>query len=261
MSTARRLNIGGILSESFRLYAQRAAVLLPILLVPAVAIAAVSIAFYSAIAGFSFQGATMDGKTFLVNMDRLQLTLAGVCVFFCAIVTALAMAASVHTAAGASSLRAAFSSITAKSMQIFWLQCVVYALALRFSPWAGLLLWLGVGFATVVALREDLGPNDAADRAWTISGGHRLPILILQSALTLLPALVLAAIGFTFLLPVSPLGFDSVPPVVRAAISWILLALVLAPVQFTFVVLTAIYRQLTPAQPVLHARAASNVRS
>jgi sterol desaturase/sphingolipid hydroxylase (fatty acid hydroxylase superfamily) len=176
------------------------------------------------------------------------------------ITLALCCAASIHAAAGARSFGEAFGRIRSGPMQIFWLQCVIYALALKFSPVAGLVLFFLIAFVVPVGLCEDLGPNAAADRAWVLSSGYRIRILVVEVGAILVSLALMVVIGTLFLQANSPFVF--LAPLFRAAISWILMAFLIAPFQFLFVSLTRLHQALIAgSEPVLHARAASNVKS
>lgn len=252
-----RVKFTTVLADSARLYFSNAGILPKILLIASVATAAIFLGVMTALVGFSVEGTNLDPKVFRGTLTGQQWTIGAAGLVAIMIVNSLGFAASVHAAAGARSIGEAFSRIRSGPMQIFWLQCVIYALALRYSPLAAPLLFLLIGFAVPVALLEDLGPNVAADRAWALSEGHRGRILLLEIGLIVSSFALMGAVEWAFLRATSPFIFT--PPVVRAAISWILMAFLIAPFQFLFVALTRLYQAL--AVPVLHARAASNVNS
>ncbi len=234
--------------------------MLKILLIAGVALAAIFIITMTAITGFSIEGSSLDPKVFRSTLTGQQWAIGAAGLIAVMIALALSFAASVHAAAGANSVKDAFSRIRSGPMQIFWLQCVVYALALRYQPLVAPLLFLVIAFAVPVALCEDLGPNASADRAWFLSKGYRFRILLLEVGAILASLGLMAAVSTLFLQPESPFIF--LAPLLRAAISWILMALLILPFQFLFVALTRAYVALAAgSEPVLHARAASNVKS
>lgn len=255
-----RVKFGTVLAESARFYFANGGVLLQILLLTGVATATIFIATMAAITGFSIQGAGMDPTVFRNTLTGPQWAMGAAGFVAVMIVLSFGFAASVHASAGVPTVRAAFNRIRSGPMQIFWLQCVIYALALRYSTFAAPLLFVLIAFAVPVAMVEDVGPNAAADRAWEVSEGYRRGILLLEVGLIAVSVAVVAAIGFLFLQPNSP--YILIAPLMRAAISWILMAFVIGPYQFLFVALTRLYMALTASsEPALHARAASNVRS
>jgi hypothetical protein len=159
-------------------------------------------------------------------------------------------------------VRRAFGLVTAKSMQLFWLQGAVYLLALRLSPWAVPVMWFSVVFGVPVALREDLGPSDAMDRAWALTAGWRIRILALEIVTTGLVLGMISLIGWGILTPHSFFNLNLVPLWARLVAAIPLMALLLLPVQFLFVALGRGYEMLKRAEaPVLHAKAASSVSS
>jgi hypothetical protein len=252
-----RVKFRTLLAESARLYFANGGALAKILLIAAVATAAIFLGTMTAIQGFSIEGANLDPKVFRATLTGQQWVIGAAGLVAVMIALSLAFAASVHAAARATSVKDAFSRIRSGPMQVFWLQCVIYALALRFQPLVAPLLFVLIAFAVPVALREDLGPNAAADRAWELSEGSRARILFLELGLILISVVITTVIGVLFLQPNSPFIF--LAPVMRAAISWILMAFLIAPFQFLFVALTRLYEALTA--PALHARAASSVNS
>ncbi len=247
--------------DSLTFYIANLPIFFGILVLPAVTIAAASIAAISLILGFSVNGSEMDPNALQLSLTPSQWLVVGVGVLAGAIALSLGMAASVHATAnrGTGGVLPAFARIGSKSMQIFWMQCVIYALALRFSPWTVLLFWLVVASVVPVALCEDLGPSDAMDRAWSLSRGHRFAILATEIVLLVPP--VLAILLYAILArPDGPLY--QVSPLIRAGSSWLMMLVLLAPVQFMFVAMTRVYQALASEQEsVVHARAASNVNS
>src|SRR6185312_17257572 len=136
-----RVKFGSVLAESARLYFANGGVLLKILVMTAVATAALFIATMTAITGFSIEGAGIDPKVFRATLTGPQWAMGAVGFVAIMIVLALGFAASIHGAVGAATVRDAFSRIRSGPMQIFWLQCVIYALALRYSTFAAPLLF------------------------------------------------------------------------------------------------------------------------
>jgi hypothetical protein len=249
-----------VLAESVRLYFVNGGILPKILLLAAVATAAILVGTMTAMVGFSIVGTNMDPKVFQSTLNGQQWSIGAAGVVAIMIVLAFAFAASVHAAAGATTVHEAFRRIRSVPMQIFWIQCVIYVLALKFSTIAAPLLFLLIAFAVPVALVENLGPNAAADRAWELSKGCRTGILLLEIGLVLTLVAVMTAIGVLFLQPNSPYVFMA--PLMRAAMSWVFMAFLIAPFQFLFVALTRVYKALAAgSEPALHARAASNVKS
>lgn len=258
-SGLHRAKFTSVLSQSLAFYFVKIRIFGGILLIPALVISFASIGLISLILGFSATGSEIDPTMFQFSIRPWQWVFVGAAVLAMAVTTSLSMAASVHATLlrGAGGIRAAFAAINAKSMQIFWLQCVIYALALRFSPWTVLLFWLLAAFAIPVALGENLGPSDAMDRAWSLSRRHRLTILGIE-LLLLIPPVLATILGGLVGGPGGPLY--TVSPVIRAASSWLMTLLLLAPIQFMFVAVTWIYEVLaSEPESSLHARAASNV--
>jgi hypothetical protein len=206
----------------------------------------------------------MDPTTLAVTLNRDQWVMITAGGFGMAIVSSLAMAASIHVACERERIgvRRAFGMVTAKSMQIFWLQCVIYALAVRFSPFAAPLLWFSLAFGIGVGVREDLGPSDAMERAWSLTQGSRLKVLVLE-VLLLVPFIALiAGISYLFLIPGPWFNLNKVEPQTRQLFSGPIMALLLIPIQFMFVALARGYAMLKQAEePALHAKAASSVSS
>jgi hypothetical protein len=200
----------------------------------------------------------VDPQALFYSLTSTQWIGLGTGLLGIALSLAFGLAAAVHAAAEPGiRVPQALARITANSMQIFWLQFIVYALAARYSPWAGLLLWVLAGFAIPVALLENLGPADAVDRAWEVSRGARGRILAAELLLPLLPLAVMLGAGFL----VGPRGpLRDVSGVLRAGVLCMLGLGMLMLVQFGFVTLTRIYLALT-FEPALHVRAASNVSS
>lgn len=259
MEARHSLKIPELLAQSATFYVVNAPTFLRILLIPAFAISFVAIGLISSILGFSTSGSAIDPTVFQFSISRSQWLFVGAGVLAMAVVFSLSMAGSVHATLqrGNAGIRIAFRAIRAKSMQIFWLQCVIYALALRFSPWTVLLFWLLAAFAIPAALRENLGPGDAMDRAWEVSRGRRLSILVVELVL-LVPPVAATLLGGWLEGPGGPIS--QLSPVLRAASSWLAMLVLLAPLQFMFVALAWIYQALAagPEAP-LHARGASNV--
>jgi hypothetical protein len=255
-----------IFLQSLLFYFKNLPIYLGILVFPAITTALVAVGLITLLLGFAGNGAEIDPTTVQFSLSSNQWLMVAFGAFITAIVLSLSMAASVHATAnhatannGVGGIRAAFASIRSKSMQIFWLQCVVYALALRFSPWAALLFWLLVALAVPVALCEDLGPSDAMDRAWSLSRGHRAKIIGLEILLLIPVAAGVVLIG-VLARPDGPIYYLS--PVIRTASSWIMAMIILAPIQFMFVVMTRVYQALAGDPGAsLHVRAASNVNS
>ena len=231
------------------------------------AASAVAILFIAGAAlalGFSLTGEAVDPTLVSVSLSRNQwVEVVGVAMLG-GIVFATAMAASVHAACEQDPVpvRRAFGLVTAKSMQLFWLQGAVYLLALRLSPWAVPVMWFSVVFGVPVALREDLGPSDAMDRAWALTAGWRIRILALEIVTTGLVLGMISLIGWGILTPHSFFNLNLVPLWARLVAAIPLMAVLLLPVQFLFVALGRGYEMLKRAEaPVLHAKAASSVSS
>jgi hypothetical protein len=256
-----RIQLATLLMESLRRAWRRRGPLALILLAPAVAAALVGSVGFTAV-GFSRETRYIDISTTAITLtdgQRAGLALGG---FFVAVVLSLAMAATVQAVAAPEriSARHAFGALGARGLQIFWLQWVVIAIALRLAPWAALLMWVLVGFGSVVAVRENAGPNDAMELAWVYARGNRLRLLLLE-ILLLAPFLaVLTGVAFLFLIPGPWFNLNDVAPWIRVAISPLLTGWMLAPVQFLYVARTLAYESLR-AQPPLHARAAAGVIS
>lgn len=254
-----RAKFTSLLSQSISFYFVKARIFGGILLFPAVVISLASISLVSLILGFSANGSEIDPTMFQFSISPWQWIFVGAAVLAMAVTTSLSMAATVHATIqrGSAGIFGAFAAIDAKPMQIFWLQCVIYALALRFSPWTVLLFWLLVAFAIPAALRENMGPSDAMERAWSLSRGHRLAILGIE-LLLLVPPFLATILGGLLGGPDGVLY--AVSPIIRAASSWLMILLLLAPIQFMFVAITWIYQKLaSEPESTLHTRAASNV--
>lgn len=252
-----RVKFGTILAESTRLYFSQNVVLPKILLIAAVTGAAIFIATMTTLLSLTAAGTSVDPLTIREVMSGQQWTIgaAGLVAFM--VVLAFAFSASIHFAGGARTLGEAFRRIRSGPMQLWWLQCVVYILALKFSTFAAPLLFLLIAFVVPVALREDLGPSAAADRAWILSQGHRTAILLLELGAILTTTAFMMIASALFLRADSPFVF--LPVWGHISISPVIVAFLIAPFQFLFVALTRLYTAV--ATPVLHARAASNVRS
>ena len=258
-----RLKLGRLLGGALLSYLRSLHLFLAILLIPAVAGAVIFVGVSAQILGFATDGASLDPTTFEITLNRDQWVLITAGGFAIAVVAALAMAASIHLACEGAGIRRAFSKITAKSMQIFWLQCVIYGLAVRFSPVAIPLLWFSVAFGVGVAVREDLGPSEAMDRAWALSEGSRLKILAVEVLLVAPLLLFSFGIAYVFLIPGPTFNLNSIAPQTRQLLSAPITLLFLIPVQFTFVTLARAYEMLRQAEQetVLHAGGASDVRA
>jgi hypothetical protein len=256
-----RLKFGEFCKDSLKLYTAHAEVLLKIALVLGVVSAGIYIGGAALSIGFAPAGTEIDPTTFSFALTRSQQVVGVATTALLAILICFGMAASIHAAAGADTVRTAFSRVTAQSIQIFWLQLVIYALAIRFSPYAALLLWVLVAFAVPVAILENLGPSAATDRAAELSRGHRLMLAVIE-LVVLLPLLAtIALMVLALLVPETGINLNVLPVAGRVGISWLVLALIAVPVQFVFVALTQAYLKLSQAatEPVLHAKAATSV--
>ncbi|MEI9814705.1 MAG: hypothetical protein WDO18_19610 [Acidobacteriota bacterium] len=247
-----RVKFGAILAESVRLYLTEGTLFGRILLTAAIAIAAIYLAVMSNIVAFAPQGATIDVATATIQVQPQQWVAGGIGFVAALLILSFTLAASVHVAAGARTVRDAFGQIRSRAMQIFWLQLVVYILAVRYSPFAAPVLLLLIALAVPVALREDLGPSGAADRAWELSEGHRTRILLLELGLVMLFLVAMAIVGGLFLAGNGP--FVLISPVVRALTSWAIVAFLLAPIQFMFVTMTRLYMALAAPHRTRSAR-------
>jgi hypothetical protein len=258
-----QLKLGRVLWDAVLAYVRRLPVFLATALIAAVAGAAIFVAVSWKILGFAADGAALDPTTFGITLNRDQWVLITAGGFAMGVVASLAMAASIHLACEPISVRRALSKVTAKSMQIFWLQCVIYAVAVRFSPIAVPLLWFSVAFGVGVAVREDLGPSDAMDRAWVLSAGSRIKILVLELLLVVPLFLFSLGIAYLFLIPGPWFNLNSIAPQVRQFFSVPITLLFLIPVQFTFVTLARAYEMLRQAEQetALHAEGASGVKA
>lgn len=248
-----------ILMRSLIFYFAKFSIYLGILIIPAITLAGVSVGLISLILGFSQFGSQVDPTTFQFTLSSSQWVIFASGAFVIAIVLSLSMATTVHATIreGAGGIRGAFTSLRSKPLQIFWLQCVIYALALRFSPWAALLFWLLTALAVPAALCEDLGPSDAIDRAWSLSRGRRLRIFGLE-ALLLIPAVAAFVVIGVLARPNGPIY--QLSPAIRTAFSWVMAMIMLAPIQFMFVAITRVYQALaSPPGSSLHARDNSDV--
>ena len=248
-----------IFLQSLFFYLTSIPIFLGILIFPAITTALVAVSLITLLLGFAGSGAEIDPTTVQFSLSSSQWLMVAFGAFITAIVLSLSLAASVHVTArnAAGGIRAAVASIRSKPMQIFWLQCVVYALALRFSPWTALLFWLLIALAVPVALCEDLGPSDAMDRAWSLSRGHRAKIIVLEILLLIPVAAGVIVVG-VLARPDGLIYYLS--PTIRTASSWIVAMIMIAPIQFMFVVMTRAY-QLLAGDPgsALHVQAASSV--
>jgi hypothetical protein len=233
------------------------------------ALGALGIVACAAVAQFYVLGnpetsAGIDPRTIALTFTKDQWIVMGLAWLISAILVAIALAASVVVAANPThaSPRSALAGISAHAMQIFWLQIVVAALALAYSPFVVFLLWALTAFAVPVALCEKLSPSDAMDRAWSLSLGARPRILALEF-LALLPPLAVAAamVAFAFFWLANQSVFDF-PLWARAVSGVVALTLLILAFQSSFVVLTRLYLSLaTQSEVTLHARAASSVNS
>ena len=251
-----RLKLGQVLGDAVLTYFRRLPVFLGILMVPVVVGAATFLVVGWQVLGFSAEGAAYDPSTLDVTLNRDQRVMLLAAALMLAVVASMAMAASVHAACERLSLRRTFSSVSAKPMQLFWLQVVIYVVALRLSPFTVPLLWFAVAFGLPVALREDLGPSAAMDRAWVLSEGSRAKLLVLEVLLLLPVAAFVLGITLLFVVPVPWFSFNSVAPQNRMYFSIPITALMLIPVQFMFVALARAYEMLRQG---LHDPAASSV--
>lgn len=248
-----------ILMRSLTFYFAKFSTYLGILIIPAITIALVSIGLISLILGFSQFGSQVDPTTFQFTLSSSQWVIFAMGAFVAVIVLSLSMATTVYATAreGVGGVRGAFASLRSKPLQIFWLQCVIYALALRFSPWAALLFWLLVALAVPAALCENLGPNEAIDRAWSLGRGRRLRIFGLE-ILLLIPAVAAFVLIGVLARPNGPIY--QLSPAIRTACSWVMAMMMLAPIQFMFVAITRTYQSLaTQPGSSLHAPAGSDV--
>ena len=261
---AGEFHLGRLFLDSVRVYFGRLPVFLIILLIPALMAALLFVAGAILLLGFSSTASDVDPSALSVTISRQQWVALAAEGFVMAIVMALSMGATVHAAGGAERIgvRRAFGMNTAKSLQIFWLQTVVYAIAMRFSPLAAPLLWFLVAFGTAVALREDLGPSDAMDRAWALTEKNRLRVLALE-VLGLAPLLgAVTMVAYLFLIPGPWFNLNRIDPYIRLAISPLIMGFLMIPVQFMWVAFSRGYEMLKQAErPVLHAKAASSVSS
>lgn len=214
--------------------------------------------------GFSLTGEAIDPTLTTFSLSRDQWVKVVAVAIVGGVVLAAMMAASVHAACERDPIpvRRAFGMVTSKSMQLFWLQGAVYLLALRLSPWVVPLMWFLVAFGVPVALREDLGPSEAIDRAWALTAGRRVQILALEIVTTGLVVGMVALIGWGVFTPHSFFNFNLVPLWGRLVAAIPLMAVLLLPMQFLFVALGRGYEMLKRAEaPALHAKAASSVSS
>jgi cell division protein FtsB len=199
---------------------------------------------------------SIDPSTFSLTLTSQQWFGLAAGLIAVGVVVAIEMAVAVHAAAGpGGKLRDAVRKIRANSLQIFWLQYVIYALAFRFSPWAALLLWLVAGFAVPIAVCENLGPASAVDRAWDLSQGARGRIVALELLLPLLPLSLWVILGY---LSGSGNQVQALNPSIRMGILALVLALVLLAIQFLFVCLSYLYQAIANKR-FLHVPAASSV--
>ncbi|MFM2124386.1 MAG: hypothetical protein RL328_837 [Acidobacteriota bacterium] len=258
-----RLNLGKVLLDSVRVYLRGLPVFLPIVSLAGGVAGFITVVMSRQILGFSAEGAGVDPTTLRITLNREQWVMVMAGGIAMAVVISVAMAATIHAACERLGLGAALAKLTAKSMQIFWLQVAVYVVAARFSPFAVPLLWFPLAFGIGLALREDLGPNDAMERAWTLSSGSRARILLLE-VLLLVPVLaVVGGIGYLFLIPGPWLNLNAVNPLYRQYLSAPITVMLLIPVQFMFVGLARAYEALrrSEVEAGLHAEAGSSVSS
>jgi hypothetical protein len=257
----QRLKFSSILLQSLNLYIAKFRVFLGILLLPAITVSLVSVGLISLILGFSGSGSQADPSTFQFTLSTTQWIIVALAAFVIAIVVSVSMAASVYGAsnAGAGGLKGAFTKMQSKSMQIFWMQCVIYVLAFRFSPWTALLFWLLVALAVPTALLEQLGPSDSMDRAWKLSHGYRTKILLIEIALLVLPGLFVFVAG-GLIRPNGPAY--KLSTALRTASAWVMPLILLFPIQFMFVAITRVYQALAvEPEQTLHAQVASSVNN
>lgn len=258
------LKLGRLFKESIRIYFSRLPNFLIILSIPAVVTSVLFVVASIQLLGFSAEASGLDPTTLMVSMTPPQWALVSGAGILIAVTLALGMAATVHAACSAErvGIRQAFGMNTAKSLQIFWLQTVIYALALRFSPLAAPLLWILVAFGSVVVLREDLGPSEGMDRAWELTEGSRLKVLAVE-LLALIPVVMCCAlVAVLFMIPGPWFNLNKIPPYARLGLAPVITGFLLVPVQFMFVLFGRGYEMLKQAeQPALHAKAASGVSS
>lgn len=258
-----RLKLNAVLLESTRICWQRRGALALILLAPAATAAAVGIFGMSAIMGLASEHSYVDLSTVTITLTDIQRAGMAMGGFVNAVVLSLALAATIHAAAGAERVPAwqAFARLRGRGLQLFWLQCVVLALTLRFAPWAGLLMWVLIGCGNAVAILENLGPSDAMDRAWALSKGNRLRLLSLEILMLAPLVAVLFAVGYLFLVPGRSWNLNAISPWIRLVTTPLLAGTLLAPIQLLFVVRTRAYEHLRRDREPrhLHAQAASSV--
>ncbi len=258
------LKLGRLFAESAGIYFSRLPLFLIILAIPAIVASILFVAAAILLIGFSPEASGLDPNTLTVTITPQQWVLVSAAGILIAIVLALGMSATVHAASAGRRVgaREAFGMNTAKSLQIFWLQTAIYAVALRLSPLAAPLLWFSVAFGSVVALREDLGPSEGMDRAWALTEGNRLKVLAVE-LLVLIPVVVACVlVAVAFLVPGPWFNLNKISPYIRLGLAPLITGWMLVPMQFMFVVFGRAYEMLKQAeQPALHARAASSVSS
>jgi hypothetical protein len=258
------MKLGALLLESVRIYFSRFPDFGVILLIPGSAAAILFVGAAVLILGVAPQGEGMDPTTVAGSLTRQQMTGVLAAVLVISVVLSFGMAATVHAASGERrvGVRLAFRQISSKAMQLFWLLAVISVLALQYSPWALPVMWVSLAFGIPVALREDLGPSDAMDRAWELSAGNRWKVLVLEMLLWVPLAAAVWAVSELLLKPHVSFDLNLLAPAVRVLVAVPVTLVLLVPVQFMYVVLARGYEMLKPAEaPVLHARAASNVSS
>jgi hypothetical protein len=212
----------------------------------------------ASVMGVAESGEMIDPANYTYNVTGARWFVDAIGILLMGVVIAFAMAASIHAARSSLSFADAYRAITAQSMQIFWLQLVIAALAMQYAPYAVVLLWALTAFVVPAALHENLGPNAATDRAWDASAGRRLYVLFIEFAALIPTAAALYALGYAFLVPNRYLNLNNIPVPARIASSWLIFSVLMVPLQYAFLVLSQAYANAT--KPHLHAKAATNVR-
>lgn len=258
-----RLAIGAVLVDSLRLFGAALPALTAIAAVTSTALVAISAAVIAINWGLA-AGADIDPKALSLLLTGREFAVIGAGFMLALLPLSYAVGATVHLSADRhagsdTALTKILGRIHAKGLQLFWLQWVVNILAARYSPFAAVIMWLGIAAALPVALLENLGPQAAVERLLDLAKGQWARISALVVLLTLTATVVPLAASIAIFGPASPTGLG-ISPIARFVMAIPMVMVALVPAQFLFVALTVTYRALTGEAP-LHAGQTADVRS
>lgn len=256
---SERLAMRAVLGSSWRVFGAA----LPALTIIAAGTAAALVGIVTAVIainwGVALEGATIDPKVLTLTISGREFAVVGAGLLAALVPLSYALSMTVNLAAEPTAgLLTALHRVRAKGLQLFWMQWVVNVLALRYSPFAAILLWLAIAAAIPAAVIENLGPLEAIERQHALTAGNRMRV----AALVLLLSLVALVFPLTLALAIfgaNPTG-AALPPLLRLVLAVPVMTVVLVPALWMLVAFTLVYLKLAGGA-ALHARRASNVNT